>query len=513
MARDGERRVRVQRSVGPVVESNGELGTKTSGFLHPVAQDARRGHDEASALESPEGLERFAEAHVVGEQRSQLGASQKDEPVDALALIVSKLGPKLRSDGSFGERVEGLEERAECFEAWRRRHTERFGETREVGEGGRAESAVRTPRGEKIEERLPVIVEPVGGQRRVASADERHERTTLAPGGENGGGSGALPRARRERDVEPLALELEARSEPGVTTERLAGGSFHVDIGSFQLGDEVDGLLGGELLTPPEAQAEIPEQLRLEGALGVAIPKRDLAREGDEPVVLDAGPRRIAVDDTGENVERVPERTGLERKARRLLARARQAVRANVERNAPLAERGEHLADEKPDLLGAIHAAAAQLFPLATGELGLSPRAQHVSLADGAPDQTPTPRANAQEKTSTLGVDDEHGRDDGLGARAHGLAVERHRGDSSERRKELSHAVAGNDTPQPPGQRPLDLEVRGRRFEPGSVKGARGHRLERKRDRMKGLALDHPALEEEPLGNGAEAVEDRAFLP
>ena len=106
VARDREIGLGVELASGSVVATHAKVGSEALGFLRPVREHARRRHHQRPAAHGAQGLERLAEAHVVGEQRGEAGVAQAPEPGDAFFLIVAQCG--LQTVGERGA-------------AWRRR--------------------------------------------------------------------------------------------------------------------------------------------------------------------------------------------------------------------------------------------------------------------------------------------------------------------------------------------------------------------------------------------------------
>ena len=89
-------------------------GRELRGLAVPVEDNAGRANDEArprpvllaQMLEPGEGLHRFAESHVVGEERAQLEARGIGEEMEPGALVRTQLGDEPLRQGNFGQALE-----------------------------------------------------------------------------------------------------------------------------------------------------------------------------------------------------------------------------------------------------------------------------------------------------------------------------------------------------------------------------------------------------------------------
>ena len=79
-----------------MVDVGAQAGAKAGRFTLPVAQQADRGHDQGWLRQAPgfffnedvrQGLQGFAQTHVIGQDAGQLVRAQKLQPVQALLLI------------------------------------------------------------------------------------------------------------------------------------------------------------------------------------------------------------------------------------------------------------------------------------------------------------------------------------------------------------------------------------------------------------------------------------------
>ena len=83
----GHVRGRREGALWTMIDGHLESWPKPLQLVSPVVQHTGRGHYERTALEHTEGLQGFAESHVVGKQRSQPSLAEKCQPVDAMTLV------------------------------------------------------------------------------------------------------------------------------------------------------------------------------------------------------------------------------------------------------------------------------------------------------------------------------------------------------------------------------------------------------------------------------------------
>ena len=95
-----------------MVDVRAQTGAKAGGFALPIAQQTHRGHDQGRACEATcfffgqdvrQGLQGFAQAHVVGQDARQLVRAQKLQPIQALLLVGPQSGLQARGCAHRGQ--------------------------------------------------------------------------------------------------------------------------------------------------------------------------------------------------------------------------------------------------------------------------------------------------------------------------------------------------------------------------------------------------------------------------
>ena len=89
-----------------------QTGAKAGRFALPIAQQTHRGHDQGRLRQATclffgqdvrQGLQGFAQAHVVGQDTGQLVLPQKLQPVQALMLIRPQGRLQIGGHAHFGQ--------------------------------------------------------------------------------------------------------------------------------------------------------------------------------------------------------------------------------------------------------------------------------------------------------------------------------------------------------------------------------------------------------------------------
>ena len=137
--------VGVQTPARAVVDGNREAGPEALDLLAPVVDQAGGDDDQGTFFQGAEGLQGFAEPHVVGEQRAQAGLAKKMQPVDSLALVFPELRLEIVGQGGGRDALEVFEQGAQALKAGRRRLVEVFAKLAEVGQDAGGHLATLVP--------------------------------------------------------------------------------------------------------------------------------------------------------------------------------------------------------------------------------------------------------------------------------------------------------------------------------------------------------------------------------
>ena len=99
-------------AVSPMQHQHFEIGGEAVGFAPPVAHQAHRGNHQRGAIQPTglflhqdvgEGLQSFAQAHVIRQDAGQAMGAQKLQPVQTLLLIGAQLGMQAWRQEHFGQ--------------------------------------------------------------------------------------------------------------------------------------------------------------------------------------------------------------------------------------------------------------------------------------------------------------------------------------------------------------------------------------------------------------------------
>ena len=101
-----------------VQHQGAQTGAKARGFAVPVAHQAHRGDHQRGGREAAcvffdldvgQGLQRFSQAHVVGQDAAQALGAQKLQPVQPLLLVRAQAGMHTGRQGHLGDGAGALE--------------------------------------------------------------------------------------------------------------------------------------------------------------------------------------------------------------------------------------------------------------------------------------------------------------------------------------------------------------------------------------------------------------------
>ena len=164
-------------------------------------------------------------------------------------------------------------------------------------------------------------LEPVGGQRRPAAFEQRHQRRSLAPGSQHSVGSSpsgepsatlVRPLPTLELQVEARVADLETRDQRRRQLEVVPARTGQGVLPTLEPRGEGHRLLGPALHPHPRRQAQLALQPVQELPLGLLVAQGHLAAQVDQPPGVDSGLRRIAVDQRGHRRELLPVPLGLD---------------------------------------------------------------------------------------------------------------------------------------------------------------------------------------------------------
>ena len=476
----------------PVVAVDLELRAEAAELVGPSVENARRHDDQRRRppLQGAEGLERLAEAHVVGEERPEPGPAEEREPADARLLIVAQRRPQVLRQLGRRQPGEVLGQRPQSAEIRVDRAIVEI--HRELGEG-RPSPGLQRPVGAAGREEKgqvgAVALEPVHRQRREPACPEGHERLTALPGLDDPPGVdlsapsagaclttlGTLVLALadgEEGDPRPRSVADDPREQGADAEELLMTAAADLAERRQPLPDR-HRLLAGEDLRPPRRHLELKAEPRPQALLGDAIALREDLAEGHQALPVDPGDRGLAVDDRRQDRQAVPLPTcikGQPRPERRLLVG--QPLAADVDRRV-LLEVGDDVADEADHLLARVDdplLEAEHLVALEADDAGGPQRiaAEHRAVLEELGDlrvaDQRDPDAVAVAIVGDLDVRS-HRRAADLDRHPVELDVRRALALRGEVREDHPHHLGRQDAALKPAQHHLDRHVRRRRQE------------------------------------------------
>jgi hypothetical protein len=349
-----------------------------------------------------------------------------------------------------------------------------------------------------------VARQPVGRQRAPATAVE---------GDQIGAG---LPRSDHRQRIGGAAAagDRHGQAAADVDLDRQRHRAGHVGGGGVgpqparHLGLQLEGVAAAGLDPPPGQEVELAAQAVAQALLAVEIADRDLAAQVGQAIAVDAGHRRIAVDDHRHHRQRLAALDHVEGDPGRDAARDRgQASGPDLDRDAG-GQRRHHRGRDRAQLAGAEPLLGRQVLELGAAQIDRADRPQRVAEPGHAEaDRAGPGRRLEPHGDAVAGVEQDRPRHDRLAAGRDPIAGEPDVGGVGQRGQQPIEPVGADRRGRPGAEELIDREVP--RLDRQARPAAGRARRHRGRDRRLAALLDRDPGHRQAGRVGGQAVADR----